>query len=161
MRKMDELPDHARVWIFQASKFLTIDEESRIREEVSRFLEQWTAHGQRLDASFGIYHHRIVAVAADETMVTSSGCGIDKLTHCMLQLGQVMGIDLFERTVVIFEQQGSWQQAPLHQFWALRKAGVVTDSTRVLDTTVKTIGEMRKRLEGEFSRSWHAEMWGR
>jgi hypothetical protein len=52
-------------------------------------------------------------------------------------------------------------EAPLHAFWALRKALVINDESLVVDTTVSTVEQLRVSLVRPFNKSWHAEMWGR
>ena len=40
----EQLPEHARLWIFAAQRELDDPERARVLEEVDRFIDQWTAH---------------------------------------------------------------------------------------------------------------------
>jgi len=161
MRTMEEMPEQARVWIYQADSFLSETLEHDVLERLQTFIAQWTSHGASMDASAAIFHHRLIVIAADEQQAAASGCGIDKSVHFMQALGQELGMDFFQRTTVIFGHDQDWREAPIHQFWAMRKAGQVNDQTLILDTTVRTLGELRSALVKPFAESWHKDMWGR
>jgi len=159
MKTLNEMPDNARVWIYQASRFLNSSELAIVEVEVSAFLADWTSHGASMDAAFEVSLNRMLVIAADESR--ASGCGIDKSVKCIQALGKHLEIDFFQRTVVLYRMNDQLRESPLHEFWALRKAMVINDDTQVIDTTVKSLGEYRTEFQKTFSRSWHAEMWGR
>jgi hypothetical protein len=159
MKEMNEMPDNARVWLYQSSRVLTASEIEIVHAEVSAFLADWTSHGAAMEAASEVALNRILVVAADESK--ASGCGIDKSVKCVQALGKSLGVDFFQRTVVLYELNDQLCESPLHEFWALRKALVVSDETKVVDTTVRTLGEYRSEFLKTFSRSWHSEMWGR
>ncbi|MFN5621843.1 MAG: hypothetical protein ACK478_11105 [Flavobacteriales bacterium] len=161
MKTIEQMPPHSRVWVYQASCFLTQGQEDEIKKSLAAFLSDWTSHGASMDAAGAVYHHRVVVIAADEQQAAASGCGIDKSVHFMQGLGQEMGVDFFQRTTVVYQEAAQWKEAPMHQFWALRKAGVVGDETPILDTTVRSLGELQNALVVPFGRSWHKDMWGR
>lgn len=131
-----------------------------MESELSTFSDQWGAHGVPLCNAWCIWGARVLIVAVDESVHPASGCSIDALTHFVLDLGKVHGIDWFNRMLVLHRSQdGDWQESQMHAFWALKKAGRVSDDDVVLNTLVKTKGEwLRSRLQ-LFSESWHAEMW--
>ena len=67
-----------------------------------------------------------------------------------------------DRSWVVFhaqEEGADWQRAKLHDFWAMRKAGALTDEVLILDSTVSTLGELRTSLIKRLGDSWHAHMW--
>ena len=64
LAKFEELPDTARVWIYQADRLLTEQEESLIRERAMEFCAQWAAHGTALYSSFKILHQKFLVLAA-------------------------------------------------------------------------------------------------
>lgn len=161
MMRLNEMPDEARVWLYQADRFLSADEVAHINTRSNDFLANWTSHGTAMDAAIGIVHNRILVVAADEQKSNASGCGIDKSVRFVQELSATLGVDFFQRTTVLYQTEAAWNEAALHTFWAMRKALLISDDTLVLDTTVRTIGQFRSELEKPFSLSWHAEMWGR
>ncbi len=155
------MPEHARVWIYQADRSIEMNEVDVINARSTDFIEAWTSHGAALDASYSLLFNRVLVIAADENQVSASGCGIDKSVNFVKKLGDDLGVDFFQRTVVLFKQDNEWNEAQLHQFWAMRKANLIGDETMVLDTTVRTIGQLRAEFIKPFKSSWHAEMWGR
>jgi hypothetical protein len=161
MKSMQEMPGAARVWLYTANRFLTDQEASSILQETEAFLQGWSSHGANMDAACGIYFNRILAIAADEAQAKASGCGIDKSVQFVKHLSEKWNVDFFQRTTVLYEVDGTLKEAPLHAFWGLRKALVVNDETRVVDTTVSTVEQLCDSLVKPFSQSWHAEMWGR
>jgi hypothetical protein len=161
MKSMIDMPEEARVWFYQANRVLTDQEIDHVAEEMTASMQDWSSHGSKMDASFEILFSRVIAVAADEGRAVASGCGIDKSVRFVQSLGEKMNIDFFTRTQVLYFQGDEVKDASLHQFWGLRKALIINDDTVVLDTTVRTVGELRKSLKKPFSASWHAEMWGR
>jgi hypothetical protein len=155
------MSDSSRVWVYQADRFLTVEEEGNIASKLVDFLNGWASHGASLDSAFEIKYSRFVVVAVDEAKALASGCGIDKLVHFFQEIGRELNIDFFNRMQVVYRQESEIISQPLHQFWGLRKAGVVTDDSIVFDNLVKNLAEYRSTWETQFSNSWHAEMWGR
>lgn len=153
------LEDHARIWIYQADRVLNSEEISKIEETMKHFIQSWSAHGAALTAESAVVNSQFVLLAVDEEKALASGCSIDKSVHLMKALGQELGIDFFDRMQTAFIQNGEVKVVGLHQFWAMRKAGLVNEETLVFDNLVKTVGEFRKRWQVPFGQSWHAEMW--
>ena len=161
MRSIQHLAAHSRVWVYQANRFLSKEEVGTISTALSEFIESWNAHGAALYAGFEIVSNRFVVLAVDEEKALASGCSIDKSVHFFQRIGEKFGLDFFNRMQVIYELNGELKDAPLHQFWAMRKAKLINDDVIVYDNLVKDISEFQSRWRVPFSKSWHAEMWGR
>lgn len=154
------LPPHSRVWIYQANRKLTRTEESFIRDTMSDFIAQWAAHGQSLRAGFSLEHSRFLIIAVDEEQAQASGCSIDASVAVVKKLENELGVDFFDRQIVAYlGDEGELKTTRLHDFWALRKAGVVTDDTKVFNNLVKNIKEWKDSWLVPFGQSWHAEMF--
>src|SRR5262245_6072834 len=99
----DKLPDHSRIWIYQASRPFNSAEVSIISEELSAFTSEWTAHGIPLKASFDIRFNQFVILAADENVQEASGCSIDDSVRRIKDLEEKLGgVDLFDRRRIAF-----------------------------------------------------------
>lgn len=155
------MPDSSRVWVYQGDRFLSQDEEVVISTKLMEFLNSWASHGAQLDSAFEVKYSRFVVVAVDEEKALASGCGIDKLVHFFQDAGKALNVDFFNRMQVVYRDKDSIVSEPLHQFWGLRKAGVLNDDSIVFDNLVKNLAEYRAKWETNFSNSWHSEMWGR
>jgi hypothetical protein len=161
MKQMQEMPDSARVWVYQADRILVTSEVDHIFTKLTDFLKSWSSHGASLDSAFEVKYARFVIVAVDEEKALASGCGIDKLVHFFQELSNTLQVDFFNRMIVVYRSDDEIVSAPLHQFWGLRKARVIGDETIVFDNLVKNLADYRMKWETTFNNSWHAEMWGR
>ncbi len=161
MKQLSEMPDNARVWIYQANRALTEDEKSDILKSAQIFTDEWTSHGAQMDASVEVLHSLFLIIAADEAKALASGCGIDKSVKFVKDSGEKIGVDFFTRTTVIYFEGNEIMQSPLNVFWAKRKAGVITSATMLFDNTIKTVQELKTKWVKPFEKSWHQEMWAR
>ena len=93
----NELPQSARVWVYQANRTLTASEKEAISNYLTKATNQWAAHGAPLKSSFTITEDRFVIIAADEAFNAASGCSIDKSTHFIQSLEREYGVDMFDR----------------------------------------------------------------
>ena len=88
-----ELPDHSRIWIYQANRSFTDAELEEISADLSLFLQQWTAHGSQLKAGFEIRYKRFLVIGLDQSAASASGCSIDASVHFIQQLEKKYGVD--------------------------------------------------------------------
>lgn len=96
------LPDHARIWIYQADRKLTVAEKNTISEALKTFTQQWLVHGQPMEASFDIAYDRFVILAANDQ---ASGCSIDSSVRTVKELGEKLSVDFFNRQLVSFKNE--------------------------------------------------------
>lgn len=101
----DELPDSARLWIYQSDRLLSDDEVAKIYQELSTFVHEWTAHNKALKASFTVLHNIFVALSVDQSQAEASGCSIDSSVKQIKQLEQQLNVNFFDRTKVVLFQQ--------------------------------------------------------
>ena len=156
---LSDLPKHARVWIYQADRVLSNAEQEEISVFLNRFVTDWAAHGQALAAGFAIEKDRFIVLAVDENQAAASGCSIDSSVAAIKEIGSKFGIDFFNRQLVAYLENDEILVRQLHDFWALRKAGVINDETVVFNNLVKNIDEFNTSWILPFGKSWHAEMF--
>jgi hypothetical protein len=102
MNSIAEMPDDAKLWVYQSNRFLTDAEVATIIAESENFIATWAAHGAKLKASFDVLYSLFVVIAVDEKQAMASGCSIDKSVHFVKQLEQQFNITLFDRFRVAF-----------------------------------------------------------
>ncbi len=109
----DELPESARIWIYQADR--TIDELTgeNILDSLQDFIQNWAAHGSPLKGSARIYHGRFVVLGLDESFNAVSGCSTDASVHAIKAIGAKHEIDFFDRTQLAFLMDGEIKVLPL------------------------------------------------
>ncbi len=129
---------------------------------MKNFTERWSAHGSRLEATHVLLHNSVLVLVANEQKAMASGCSIDDSVKEIKQLGNSLRVDFFNRHRVVFqEKQGEWVNKGVAEFWAMRKAGLVTSETLVVNPLCSNLGEFVNSGEIPFAQSWHQEMWER
>lgn len=99
----DNLPQNARVWVYQANRQLSDAEVAFIEEYLKPVVDDWTAHGTALLASAKVLHNRFLLIGLDESKYPASGCSIDSSTRWLKALGEKMNIDFFDRSQAYLE----------------------------------------------------------
>ena len=107
----NELPETARVWIYQANRPLTANEQRVVDDYLRKTTEQWAAHGAPLKSSFRIVRDRFVVIAADESFNAASGCSIDASTRWLKDLGSHLNVDFFDRALIYQNNEGELMEA--------------------------------------------------
>ncbi len=153
------MPDHSRIWVYQCSRELSDQEIELITKKCDEFTDSWSAHGSPLQASYALERKRFLVLAVDEEASGVTGCSIDASVALVRELGELLSVDFFDRMAIAWIKEGGLAITQMHEFWAMRKAGLITDETRVFNNLVKTKGELREGWLVPFAQSWHAEMW--
>lgn len=159
IENLDDLPQQARVWIYQADRFMSQSEQDVIRKALLDFCEGWVSHGTPVRSSFEVENEIFILIYGVEPNDGVSGCSIDSSVAVLRKLESELKIRLFDRQTVAWEKEGILTLTPMHEFWAMRKAGLVDDQTIVFDNLIKTLSERRKSWRTTFTQSWHSSMW--
>ncbi|UTA67498.1 hypothetical protein [Emticicia sp. 21SJ11W-3] len=94
----EQLPQSARIWIYQANRTLTDNEVSLVETTLQPVVTKWAAHGTALLASVKVLLNRFVIIALDESQYEASGCSIDASTRWFKELGEQLNVDFFDRS---------------------------------------------------------------
>ena len=121
----DTLPDTARVWIYQANRSFTEAELEAIKEKLATFIEQWTAHGADLKASFDIKYKRFITIGLDQQLNAATGCSIDTSVHFIQQLEKEYEVDLMDKMNVSYKQGEFVAYKTLVDFKKMAKDGAI------------------------------------
>lgn len=152
----NELPDHSRIWIYQANRSFTDAELTELENSVVDFLKEWTAHGSHLHAGFEIKYKRFLVIGLDQTNASASGCSIDASVHFIQGLEKKYNVELLDRMNVSFKQGEYIAYKPLKDFKKLAKAKSVSANTIVFNNLVATKQEYLENWEVPASESWHS-----
>ena len=101
MNYFSNLNNHSRVWIYPASRELTIEECKIILSELNSFVQTWDSHGAELKAAVEIIENQFVVIAVDENIESPSGCSIDRSVKKMKQIGTSISVDFFNRLKMV------------------------------------------------------------
>ena len=152
----NELPDTSRIWIYQSNRSFTDEEQQEVKQSVSDFLTQWTAHGANLHAGFEIKYNRFIIIGLDQSSTSASGCSIDASVHFIQSLEQKYDVVLLDRMNVSFKQGEFIAYKPLIDFKKMAKEKAVSKNTVVFNNLVATKQEYLENWEVPASESWHA-----
>lgn len=154
----DQLSDESRIWIFQSPYYLEDEKMERISAQLINFLDQWTAHGQGLKASFDLKFNHFIIIGLDRTGHQASGCSIDKLNHQMQALERELNVSLLDPTKIAFRNdEGLLQFYPLAAFRDALETGELDEHTTVYNNLIETKGQLADQWEVPLHASWHRQ----
>lgn len=150
----------ARVWIYQANRFLDTDAVDKIQSKIDRFIAGWNAHGTSLSAKGYVSDKLFIILEVDEEAAAATGCSIDKSVYFVKSLGEEFDIDFFDRYQVAYiDEQGNLKNAGRSDFEKLVKSGAVTEDTYVFDNTVTDSDKLAEKWKIPFKESWHSRVF--
>lgn len=132
-----------RVWTYIISKPLSDVELEQLVKAGKTFVEHWTAHENKLSASFGIVKKRIILVKVDEDTTNASGCSIDKLTRFIKVTETMFGVELLNRFLVAYKNGESIEIVHSSKIKELLDQGVLSENTTVYNTSVANETELQ------------------
>ncbi|GAB2770140.1 ABC transporter ATPase [Salinimicrobium soli] len=151
----ENLPDSSRVWIYQANRSFTEQEQQEIEKKLQEFIESWTAHGADLKASFELKYKRFIILGLDQKMNVATGCSIDASVHFIQQLEKEYNVDLLDKMNVSYKQGEHIAYKELTAFRKMAKEKAVSPKTIVFNNLVNTKAEYLSDWEVPASESWH------
>ena len=156
-RLFPAFPDDSKLWIYALAQPLSGVEGELVATKLSAFLKEWSSHGTPVHGAFEIIENRFVLIAGFVEGGVG-GCSTDSMVRVMKELRETSHIDGFDRSLVFFrDAKGTVQAVRRLDFQALVSAGQVDADTTVFDTTIQTVGDLRRGgFETTFARSWHA-----
>lgn len=140
---LEHMPENARLWIYQADRPFTVDEEQKIKNLAETFVGQWAAHGQKLKAAVSIEHHQFIILAVDESFNQASGCSIDASVGLIQQIQDQFQINLLDRTKVAFLMDGKVMLVPIGSLKEAVKTGKIGAHTTVFNNLLNNAGELK------------------
>ena len=158
-----QMPDNARVWVYQNSRELPEKEVNAIYEAGQEFINSWTAHGASLKASFDVLYNRFIVIAVDEEQALASGCSIDSSVRFVKQLEQQFGLNLFDRMQVAYHLNSEIRTCHLNNLLSELTTAVGLDKNAlgeviVFNNMVITKGEFDEQWEIPLKYSWQSRI---
>ena len=153
------LPEHSRVWIYQANRSFSDEELIEIKQKLDTFITNWTAHGSDLNAGYDIRYKRFIILAVDQTSQSATGCSIDASVRFIQQLEQDYNVDLMDKMNVSYKQGQFVAHKTLLDFKKMVKDKAVSKNTIVFNNLVTNIGELNENWEVPAEQSWHSRFF--
>ncbi len=149
-----DLPEDARIWVYQAERQLNEEEKAAIRQELHQFTEKWAAHNQALRCAADIVHDRFILLGVDENQHGASGCSIDSSVHFLKNIEKSYKINLFDRSQIAFLKDDAIITKPLSQLPDAIKSGEVGEDTLTFNNTVSSMKDLRENWLQPAEQSW-------
>lgn len=150
----EELPPHARIWIYQASRPLTEAEQAEIKPLLEQFATDWSSHGTNLQASAELLHGRFLVLANNENAAAASGCSIDKSVNFVRSLEQRFNISFFDRTQLAFLKEGQVELVNMGELKGKVASGDIAKDTLYFDTLITNYGDLQHGWPRPAQQSW-------
>lgn len=155
----ETLPEDSRIWIYQSNRKLSDEEVNSIETQCREFVENWSAHGTSLEASFITKYNRFIIFAINQDFHTATGCSIDASVHFIQKLEQEFQIELLDKMNVTYRVGEHIAHKTLIDFKKMAKERAVTANTIVFNNLVNTIEEWQDFWEIPASESWHSRFF--
>lgn len=150
----DEMPDSARVWIYQSNKSFNDHELETIDLRVKAFLENWAAHGAALKSSHKVFHRQFLVISVDESFNKASGCSIDASVAIVRQISEELTIDFFDRSRLYFLEGDEIKESSIADIKNHIKEGKIKEETLTFNNLVPTVGDFRSQWLTPANNSW-------
>ncbi|MDB9837205.1 MAG: ABC transporter ATPase [Candidatus Arcticimaribacter sp.] len=151
-----DLPDQARVWIYQASRPFSKEEKTDVILEIEAFLKLWAAHGSDLVTSYEIPYDRFIVIGLNEEVQGATGCSIDSSVRFIQTLETKYQIELLDKMNVTHKEGDKLLYTPLKEFRSLAKKRKVSSNTIVFNNLVVDKAEYTSHWEVPAGQSWHS-----
>ena len=155
----EELPIESRIWIYQSNRKFTDDEMTEIEMAVKNFIENWSAHGTSLEASFVTKYNRFIVLAVNQEVQAATGCSIDSSVAFIQELEKKYEVDLLDKMNVTFKNGEFIAHKSLIDFKKMAKEKAVSGTTIVFNNLVNTIQEFNEAWEVPAEDSWHSRFF--
>jgi hypothetical protein len=140
--------------MFTSNRLLTQEEIASLNNELSLFVQKWTAHKQDLNASFSLIDDAILVVGVDESQTGASGCSIDSMTKEIVRLSQQMNIDWLNRFSVVVKSSEGNRAVNANDLKQLFSEGKINEQTLVLNSLLSNFGEVKTHLYLPIKDTW-------
>jgi hypothetical protein len=148
------LPDHARVWVFQADSFLSDADAEQLQREGNRFAASWKAHGKELGARFAVLCNLFAVMVVDESREGATGCSIDAFMRFMFQKQEEFGLSFTNRMCIAYMENDEIRLCKSCDLAKLKLNEKITPETLVFDNLVTTLGEFKQSRLKPASQTW-------
>mgnify|MGYP000262044511 FL=1 len=155
----ENLPEDSKIWIYQSNRKFSDDEMTEIENDLKSFIENWSAHGTGLEASYLLKYNRFIILAVNQEVQQATGCSIDSSVAFIQKLEQKYQVDLLDKMNVTFKLGEHIAHKPLIDFKKMVKDKAVTENTIVFNNLINTIEEFNDSWEVPALDSWHSRFF--
>ena len=156
---LENLPLESKIWIYQSNRKFSDEEFSEIETALQDFLNNWSAHGTGLEASYQLKYNRFIILAVNQEVQNATGCSIDASVQFIQDLEKKYNVDLLDKMNVTFKLGEHVAHKTLIDFKKMAKDKAVTENTIVFNNLVNSIEEWNDNWEVPAGESWHSRVF--
>jgi len=145
---------NSRVWVYQCSRLLSLDEALEAEEMLKEFTVQWKSHGTPVKGAAYLFFGQFIVLLADETATGVSGCSTDSSVRLIKDIEQKFGVNMFDRTTLAFVIKDKVQLLPLSQIPYAIENGFINAGTLYFNNLVQTKQELESKWIIHVKESW-------
>ena len=150
----DQLPDHARIWVYVSPRRFTPSEQELIQSGLIDFCASWATHGKGMPTSFTILEEQLLVLAVDESQLGASGCSIDSSVRVLKEFEQKFQINLVDQgKLTLRDPSGQVRVLPALGIKSRIQGGEIALDQEVMLPTIQTKAELSD-LWQPLSKSW-------
>ncbi|TAF66667.1 MAG: hypothetical protein EAZ55_05565 [Cytophagales bacterium] len=150
----ETLPPEARIWVYTASRAWTKEEEQKIYNSLTQFVESWQSHQRPVKASFQLVAQRIIIIAADETNFSTSGCAIDGSVACLKNIEKELQLSLLDRSNLLYQHENEWKSCTIVMAKTYVQEGEILPNDLIVNVAITTVAQLATQLYQPAAESW-------
>jgi hypothetical protein len=97
---IENLAPQDQIWVYQADRKISPDEEAFFLKEMGLFFEEWQSHGEQLLGTAQVFDEVNLIVGVKQPQGKLCGGSADSLFRYVKSMGKNKGIDFFNRLKV-------------------------------------------------------------
>ena len=129
-------PD-SKLWIFSSKRQLSLHEQAKINNLLSKFLINWESHNKALLSSLKIFNSIFIVIAVDEKKQIATGCSIDSLYNEIKKLHHLLKLDFLDSSILHIKINENIKSISFTEI-----QNIVDTNTLFFDTTIKKKKEL-------------------
>lgn len=157
LRDLIALPDHSKVWIYQADRPFDDNSKELVRADIREFIDQWNSHSVPVESYGNLFHQQFIVLVANEEGHGVSGCSIDSSVQLIRALGEKYNMDFFNRnTFAYMTEKEEIKTIDKDSLPDLHQSGEINSSTLFFDNLVSNKKQFLEKWVIPLENSWHS-----
>ncbi|MFO7825097.1 MAG: hypothetical protein R6V72_14245 [Cyclobacterium sp.] len=150
----EEMPEEARIWVYQADRPFDEQEKTWIISKLVTFCNQWNTHGSLMPSSFDIKYDQFIILAVDESRLGASGCSIDSSVKILREIETKLSINLLDSGKVSYVDTNGVKVAFLPEIREHINKGTLQAQSKVFNPGVNKIADLENKWLIPADSSW-------
>ena len=143
-----------RIWIYTLSQALTDEQLVDFENKCDVFVNSWTAHDVKLDASYELYKNRLLIFKVNEASYNASGCSIDKQLRFVKELEVSFSIELLNRMLVAYYHDSDLKIIHQLKIKDLIASQDINANTLIYNNTINFSSDLETNWQVPLHKTW-------